>query len=681
MRNKRLLLSLISLLLFSLVSPVRGQDDGDGEEPTAPDVATVLDVLDADSASYSTLRTALDAAGFSTLLQTNGPFTLLAPDNAAFDALSATLNTDTDSLLADVALLQQVLLYHIVPGDLDTETALTLIEQQVATALSGAALPISGDEGALMLGAATVQGNATVTTNGRVYPIDVVLLPETNVGSTDTFFEVALSDAQSIAQTTAPADGDTTIALTLNSLIQAAGYDDILGGQGLYTVFAPTDTALLRTADRLDGGAAEILDDPQRARELLSYHVVPGVYTVADLQTMERVFLGTTLNGRFLSVVFEDDSLFVNDAPVTTADIVTTNGIIHFIDAVLFPVALAPDAMDTDDATTDAPETTSAPPDAANPTDDAGFVPVTDTVTLGAGDASASIATLVANTPDLETLLAAVAGAGMTDLLDQTGPYTVFAPTDAAFDAYLAAEGLDADAVLQDVDLLAELVLYHIVPGRFDAARLAAATGNELATALPGATLLITAEGIAGATISTSDVRASNGVVHIVDAVLVPDQSGAFDSLLLAETAGNVVSSIAEADTFSLFMSALTNTGLDATLAAGGPYTLFVPTNDALSGFLVQTGVSRAAFLTNEALATQIILYHIVPYRFMPETLPVGDAALYGTLVPNAELSISRDATDTDIIFVNAAQVSGEALTSSNGVVYPIDDVLVPNTQ
>ena len=93
--------------------------------------------------------------------------------------------------------------------------------------------------------------------------------------------------------------------------------------------------------------------------------------------------------------------------------------------------------------------------------------------------------------PEFTALLAAVEGAGLADVLAHNGPFTVFAPTDAAFEALLASLEIDMETLSEDYELLLGVVLYHIVPGTFDAEAVSANDGHALATAFPGTSLSV----------------------------------------------------------------------------------------------------------------------------------------------------------------------------------------------
>jgi transforming growth factor-beta-induced protein len=265
---------------------------------------------------------------------------------------------------------------------------------------------------------------------------------------------------------------------TLVAAVQVAGLVDTLKGEGPFTVFAPTDEAF---AALPAGTLEQLLADPQgQLTQILLYHVVPGKVMAADVTDGLDA---TTAQGSPVKFVVADGKVMINDANVVATDIAATNGVIHVIDKVLLPPAAA-----------------EAAPAAA-----AGTIPE---VAAAAGN--------------FGTLLTAVKAAGLADELSGEGPFTVFAPTDEAF-AKIPADTLKA--LLADPQgQLTQILLYHVVAGKVLAADVK--DGLEAGT-LQGAPLKFTvgADGsvkIGDINIVATDVAASNGVIHVVDAVLMP---------------------------------------------------------------------------------------------------------------------------------------------------------------
>ena len=270
-----------------------------------------------------------------------------------------------------------------------------------------------------------------------------------------------------IVQTAVAAGQFTTLA----SLLQKAGLVDTLATGGPFTVFAPTDAAFAKVPEAtLDALAA----DPAKLKAVLLYHVVPGRVTAADVAKLTST---KTAEGRSLAIKVANGSVFVDAAQVTTPDVEATNGVIHVIDSVLIPK----------EATATAPKTI-----------------VQTAVAAGS----------------FKTLASLLKKAGLVGTLQGKGPFTVFAPTDAAF-AKLPKATLAALA--KDKAKLRSVLLYHVVKGNVPAAKVVTLRS---AKTLNGKSVSIRVTGgkvsVGGARVTTADVKASNGVIHVVNKVLIP---------------------------------------------------------------------------------------------------------------------------------------------------------------
>jgi hypothetical protein len=129
---------------------------------------------------------------------------------------------------------------------------------------------------------------------------------------------------------------------TLVLALQEANLTETLRGEGPFTVFAPTDEAF----DALpEGTLEELLQDPENLTAVLTYHVVPGEYMASDIAGMESL---TTVQGEDINITVENDTVMVDNANVTTADIEASNGIIHVIDSVMLPPSMLEEANETE---------------------------------------------------------------------------------------------------------------------------------------------------------------------------------------------------------------------------------------------------------------------------------------------------------------------------------------------
>ncbi|MHC4129248.1 MAG: fasciclin domain-containing protein [Planctomycetota bacterium] len=255
---------------------------------------------------------------------------------------------------------------------------------------------------------------------------------------------------------------------TLAAALQAAGLVDAMKGEGPFTVFAPTDDAFAK----LPAGTLEKLLKPQNKALLtaiLTYHVAPGRFGAEDV--IQRTNLAT-LNGQRIDIEVAS-GVRVNDANVIKADIECSNGVIHVIDRVIMPT-------------------------------------------------SDSILETAARAGSFQTLAAAVKTAGLVEALSGEGPFTVFAPTDAAF-AKLPAGTVENLLKPENRDQLMAILKYHVVPGRVYASdALAAETartaqGSRVRFTVAGGTLMVN-----GASIVHPDLEATNGVIHVIDEVILP---------------------------------------------------------------------------------------------------------------------------------------------------------------
>jgi transforming growth factor-beta-induced protein len=276
---------------------------------------------------------------------------------------------------------------------------------------------------------------------------------------------------------TAIADGRFT---TLVAAVQAAELVDTLKGEGPFTVFAPTDDAFAA----LPAGTLDELLKPENKQQLtdiLLYHVVSGKVMAADAAKLTSA---PTVLGKDIAIKSDMGSVYLNESKVIITDIETSNGVIHVIDAVLLP-----------------------------PSDDAMMEEKNTIVDVAVADGR------------FNTLVAAVTAAELAETLSGEGPFTVFAPTDDAF-AALPAGTLDSLLLPENKQQLTDILLYHVVSGKVMAADVVTLTS---APTVLGKDVTITVKDgkvFLNETVQViiTDVEASNGVIHVIDAVLLPPQ-------------------------------------------------------------------------------------------------------------------------------------------------------------
>ena len=257
---------------------------------------------------------------------------------------------------------------------------------------------------------------------------------------------------------------------TLVAAVKAAGLVDTLKGDGPFTVFAPTDEAF----KKLPPGTVENLLKPENLEQLqaiLTYHVVSGDVLAADVVKLDSA---TTVEGQDVAIKVDGGIVMVNGAKVLKTDIKCKNGVIHVIDSVLLPPTQK-DIVDT-----------------------------------------------AASAGNFTTLLAAAKAAGLVDTLKSDGPFTVFAPTDEAF-GKIPVETLQELLKPENKDKLAAILTYHVVSGKVlakDVIEMTSATtvnGQKATIKVVDGKVMID-----GAQVIKTDIDCGNGVIHVIDSVIMP---------------------------------------------------------------------------------------------------------------------------------------------------------------
>ena len=407
--------------------------------------STVVDII-VNSSDHNTLETAVIQADLAVTLSGDGPFTVFAPTDAAFNALP---NGVLDNVLADNNVLTAILLHHVHSGNaLSTD----LSDGMEVPTLNDDILTVSINGEVVMIDMATVTVADIIASNGVVHVIDMVLLPETDDQTVMSI--IANSPAHSI----------------LEEALLAAELDGTLSGDGPFTVFAPSDDAF----DGLPDGALDlILANTEQLTNLLLNHVHSGNVLSTDLSDGMMV---PTLNETELTVSIDGMTVMIDLATVTQADLTASNGVVHIIDKVLLP---------------------------------------------DFGQEDTTVYSIIKASPIHATLEAAIDAAELGETLSGDGPFTVFAPTDDAFDA-LPAGALDD--LLADIPLLTEILLHHVHSGNVLSSDLS--NGMEIPT-LNDDVLLVTIDAgsvmIDMSTVIQPDIETNNGVVHVINAVLISD--------------------------------------------------------------------------------------------------------------------------------------------------------------
>lgn len=583
---------LIITLVFSLVISACSDDDDHPAPPVvvappAPEAVTVYDTAVANG-SFTTLVAALQATGLDeTLDNEDATFTVFAPTDAAF----ALLGQETiDGLLQDTDTLSGILTYHVLASEVNAEAAIAAAGNKVAT-VNGAEVGLSLDGANLLINTATVTTTDIMTDNGIIHVIDAVLMPPAAMAT----------PTMNIVETAVAAGSFTTLV----SALQTAGLDSVLANPDAnFTVFAPTDEAFaMIDSNLLDG----ILADSDALNAILLQHVVPDAAVDSVTAYTLNGMNATTVSGAQIPIAINSttDKLTFGGANVVTKDIYTTNGVIHVIDMVVVADVALPEPLLT-------------------------------------------VADVAAANGSFNTLVAALQATGLDSVLDNPSTdFTVFAPTDDAF-ALLGEDTIAA--LLADPETLSNILLYHLVSGaevlQDAAVTIAQSDMNKVAMANEQMAALSYVDSnlfINKSAVSTPNVMADNGVIHVVDQVILPPAMKGMPTSNIAE----VVSSDAN---FSTLLAALTAADLATTLAdEDSTFTVFAPTNAAFDK--IPDSVLDNLLADTPAL-TQVLLQHVVG------NAEINSVAAFAANGANVNTLANDDVT---VALVNYSQVMATA--------------------
>jgi transforming growth factor-beta-induced protein len=256
---------------------------------------------------------------------------------------------------------------------------------------------------------------------------------------------------------------------TLTAALKAANLVDTLKGPGPFTVFAPTDEAFSKLPANT---VAELLkpENRQKLADILTYHVIPGKVQAKEVIKQRGAI---AVNGQRVDIRFDEEGLKVDGAKVLTTDILCDNGVIHVIDSVILP-------------------------------------------------GKATIPEIAKDSGTFEILLAAAKAAGLADVLGSTGPFTVFAPTDEAFEK-LPKGTVEMLLKPENKSKLVDILKYHVIPGRVYSERVLESKALKTLQGSPASVSLKDGSPrIEQAKILKTDIDATNGVIHVIDSVIIP---------------------------------------------------------------------------------------------------------------------------------------------------------------
>lgn len=557
-------------------SPDAAADGGDGGAQQLPTISALVN----GSTDFTVLASALADTGLDETLNGEGPYTVFAPTDEAFALLPEGL---VDGLSGQE--LIDIIRYHVVEGEVDSETVVTLTNAD--TLLEETVRIQVASDGVYLNGLTKLVTTDIETSNGVVHVIDSVLVPGAFPGT--------VADVLGAYPRLSILFGAAT-----SEVNEALSEDDV-------TLFAPTNSAFLGV--NLTG-----IDDLD---PLLMYHVLPDSTSASALAELRTA---RTAGGSFIGIR-SNDELELYDGTRATAvsysDIRVASGAqgstIHLVDEVLTP-----------------------PRNLAEVAADRGLTDLVDALALAS----------VVGTDT--TFAAALAG---------SGTFTVFAPTNDAFEA-MPALGFGLD--------LADVLGAHAMEGVFDSkAAMDAAEGDgvspETLTGATEDTLMLSVIDSSLAInsmvqVTETDIPASNGILHIVDSVIVPSD---------VEFPGNIVQTLSAYPLFSSLVEATGNAedaDLADALAGDGPFTLFAPVNPAFEGVDTTSDLS------------EVLQYHAIAGT------AYDSAAVLALEEPTAIETVNgSDVTvNGSNLTVNGSAIIGTDIRTSNGVIHVIGEVLSP---
>lgn len=538
-----------------------------------------------------------------------------------------TLLAPVNSAVGDATLDVTTLKRHVLKGRFDFDALLAMNGKLVQNVLDEPVTVMANGLGVAFKTSSGLVAHSVVsnipTSNGFVYKVRDVLSAGT------TLLDVLASD------------GEVSLAI---EAVYATGLEPVLSSKGTsLTLFLPTNDAFGKLGA---AGEKPWLADLNRLKEILAFHLVSGQKIMAaDIDARETIV--ETQGGRLYvkndggdvkvaRVAFVDVADATSDmSTVVAADIVASNGVAHKIDTVLIPPAR-------------------------------------------------TVADVLAQRSDFTSLAGLVGQAGLTAALRSPGPWTVFAPTNAAIAAFQANQPEFFAKVAADQALLTSMLLYHVRNG---SAVLAESMQDGLIPTLNGGMMYVsvdsntvqvrsTKRGGTAATVVMADLTADNGVIHGIDMVLVPP-------------ARTIVDYVAEVSMFSTLLQAVTAAGLDTVLDGllGANDVLLAPTDSAFDDFYAPW-LNKLLQPAQQSVLVDVLKFHVckgcapILKRMASSTGTVaggtllGSAKLYfklnaGGQVLMAYSAIGFEAEGSTVLDINAAY------TATNGLVLPIDKVLV----
>jgi transforming growth factor-beta-induced protein len=635
-----LLLIVAGIFGCSEESMVNGPDVASSAKPTeaAEDLSayqdqemsikgnTILDIALSDP-NFSVLVEAVQFAGFERVLGGKRNLTAFAPTNQAFVDLLDALGLTPEELFqeSNKRLVQTILAYHLTPGNRYAEDVVSSkYLKTFAWEYAYTRIQDGAQIGNSKYGFANITATDIKASNGVVHVLDKVIVPRR------LDFPIANPSILEIAA------GNPDFSV-LVAAVQFAGFEDLLAGKDQLTAFAPTNEAFINLLNDLGLTAEELLDESNKklVQTILRYHLAPHPYYASTVVTSDKI---RTLAREYAYVKTENGPQIGNDvngyANIIATDIDASNGVVHVLDKVIIPKKI---------------------------------------------DMRPTILEIAASNPDFSILVKAVQFAGLESKLAGKRKLTAFAPTNQAFVDLLDALGISADDLFQESNkgLVRTILLYHLTKGSQFATDVVSAgrlkmKAHEYAYIRTDAGAQIGNSKYGFANIVATDIEASNGVLHVLDKVIVPKKIdlGSDKPTILEIAAGN--------DNFSILVKAVLFTGIEDVLAGKKKLTAFAPTNEAFVKLLERLGITADELFVdeNKKLIKKILYYHLARGEFYAEDV------VYKNKIKTLAWKYAFIRTDDGPQIGNEkfgfANIIGVDIMASNGVVHVLDEVILP---
>ncbi|HBH47787.1 MAG TPA: hypothetical protein DDX98_04070 [Bacteroidales bacterium] len=617
-------LSLFAIALIAVFTLTSCEEDETTPAQTTGD--DIVELAQA-TANLSTLVTAITTAELAGTLKGEGPFTVFAPTNDAFDKLEDGV---LQTLLDNPSVLAEVLQYHVVSGKV---MSTDLSDGQVQTLLSGKSIDVAIGSSVTLNGSAMVTAADIEASNGVVHLIDEVLLPEG--------FELPKASIVSIASET------SSVSILVDALTMFPDLVSALSNDGSYTVFAPTNDAFTALLGVI--GQSGLEDIPEDVIErILKYHVIPDA-VVMSTDLSDGQMAGTLLSDDDkITVSFEGSSVFINSAMVTEADVEASNGVIHIIDGVLVPEL---------------------------------EMSIVNTIVEPAYfNNDFSILTAAVVKAEL-----------LGTLIDSEANYTLFAPNNAAFEAagITSLDGLSA-ADLAPI-LTYHVIDGEVFGDGLPATGSAVTTlGGDFYLSINGDGAFINGTSqVTAATLAGGALDYDNGVVHTISRTLVPASDDIVTIAVNASQAsegaefGQLVAALTAVENDG------STDALITALSGEGPFTVFAPTDAAFQSLYTLASVADFNALVDAVgigTIEAVLKYHVLNGRVFSTDIPNaldGNSSVALETLTGGSFTLNSDLTITDSdaalgIGTADASIIDTDIFGTNGVIHVIDEVILP---